>query len=347
MGTTGAGSTGFRALTPAGTRSTAEIVSEMRPLFPLVFGVEDEAEEKRYAEKHHALVDYASRAAAPILSAETVRYQTILLTLSLAFASVAFFRFNNVAVFNTVVGVDRSLLIVYAMFVVAIATLFAAKAFLDFERAKLLRTEGATAHAGVRRVIQLRSERKFIQNHFWSELANAIKDANNEANAAIAAAIGAEPPVAMLTIQYVDLDFDALAKIPELDAEVRRYRECLAVTRAQLRDAQVAFDLELRRIIELERTRPSYFGDDDPTTPRYSELVRAKDDTVRPWLDAWTTLTNDHFSFGTSDSRSYDRANDLLTTLERSWKIRRLYFWIEVVLPVLVAGAAIIYSGYR
>src|SRR5262249_34214997 len=118
--------------------------------------------------------DYATAVSAPILGVDTVRYQTLLLTLSLLFVSMRFFRFNTVKIFDALVVVDRPLLVIYATFIAAVALLFLIKAYVDYKRAKLTRKKNAEVAYEVPYLIRMRMLRKQFQNYFWTELSNAL-----------------------------------------------------------------------------------------------------------------------------------------------------------------------------
>jgi hypothetical protein len=67
----------------------AEIEQSVRSNFPIIFGQSESVDTDVYLKKFRSLVNFAATATKPFMRAETTRYQSILLYVSLVFVSIS------------------------------------------------------------------------------------------------------------------------------------------------------------------------------------------------------------------------------------------------------------------
>ncbi|MGH9886385.1 MAG: hypothetical protein ACREBE_12700, partial [bacterium] len=164
--------------------------------------------------------------------------------------------------------------------------------------------------------------------------------------AARAAVLQVEAPIHPEPLQFINLDFDVLAKVPELSAEVARLRDYVATAVERLLEAQSRFEKELQRIVDDHLQRPfEYEG--QPSRPGFTETLDVMERCLGPWVETRTVLFDEGLRFTFADDLDVERSQAMLNILERMRNIRRFYAVIEVVGPVLLAWTAIIFAALR
>src|SRR5215831_12037578 len=98
-------------------KTQAEIEQSIRDNLPIIFGGKDSVERQAFKQKYDALVDYAASVSAPFLGPETVRYQSMLLYLSLIFLSLNLFKIGQIKFSEMLFNVDKKFVIFYSIFI--------------------------------------------------------------------------------------------------------------------------------------------------------------------------------------------------------------------------------------
>jgi hypothetical protein len=148
-------------------RDQAEIEKSIREQFPIAFGETAVVDAEVYRVKRNALVDYALAVTGPFLSAETVRYQSILLYVSLIFIALHLFKAVSFKLGEVTIVVDRGFLLLYALFIAVIAAAFLIKAYVDFQRNRFTRAKNAEAIVDMQMVILTGQTKLNIETHFY------------------------------------------------------------------------------------------------------------------------------------------------------------------------------------
>jgi hypothetical protein len=133
----------------------AEIEQSIRNQLPIIFGEKDSVDRDAFLQKYNALVDYAAAVSAPFLGSETIRYQSMLLYVSLLFLAVRLFRIGQIKIGESPVPVDRNLLVIYALLIVDVSRSGCETAKFSFCRTRAVQGIQATRN-------KVRSRRHWI-----------------------------------------------------------------------------------------------------------------------------------------------------------------------------------------
>jgi hypothetical protein len=155
-------------------RTQAEIENSITAALPILFGKADAVDESVFSGKFDSLLAAIGPIVGPFLSAETVRYQSILLASSVFLMSIVFFRWGYIKLLDNAVTVDRKVLVIYSIFVGAVALIFTTKAYVDVQRTRLTPSVSAKLAAELNRLIQVGALKKQIENYFWTKMFDAI-----------------------------------------------------------------------------------------------------------------------------------------------------------------------------
>jgi hypothetical protein len=329
----------------ATTVDTKERIEQsIRANCPIIFGDSDAVDTKAFKQKYDDLVDSAVTASAPFLGAETVRYQSMLLYFSLLLLAVSLFQIGQVKIGESVVSVDRRLLVIYTLFIGAIILTFLTKVYVDYQRARFLLHKNDQVSLELREMVSVGVLKKRIQYHFWLEIFDAIGRAYQTYDDALSAALGTASEFKPIPMQMVPLDRVSLSKSPELKEEIENLNSYLAVLGAELTRDENRVREEADRIVSTMRSQLK----DDPVglyTHQACEAIRAVNgQTLQIWLDARNHLT-DQVLDGVvrNDPPELIQLNAMLAVLKRRLKTRRIYTGLEVVTPVAFAIFATLY----
>lgn len=328
----------------------AEIEQSVRSNLPIIFGQTDSVDRETFQQKYNALVDYATAVSAPILGPETIRYQSMLLYISLLFLSLRMFRIPQVKIGDQPVSVDSRLLVIYAIFIGAIIVVFLTKAYVDYQRAHFVRTRNDQAVLELQVLLNVGLARRNIQNYFWFEIFDAIGRSYRAYSDATAAVLNKPPDSGQsISNQAFSLDRNALSKIPDTQAEIAKLDAYLSLLVLDLSADENRFQQEAVAI----RSGARLESEDDLVLahPRPYEKIRAAfDRSLRKWLDARSHLVDEHLHIQIEylgKSPEVQQLQAMHPVLKRIGKIRRLYAALEIAMPVAFAVLAILYVQFR
>ena len=326
----------------------AEIEQSIRNNLPIIFGDIDSVDRDAFRQKYDALVDYAATVSAPFLGAETIRYQSMLLYVSLLFLSVSLFRIGKIKIGESLVSVDAKLLVIYALFIGAITVVFLTKAYVDYQRARFVRARNDQARLELRELMTVGLLRKHIQEYFWLEMFDAIGRSYKAYDDAARATLNKPPEFKHISMQALSLDRTALSKNSDTKAEIARQDAYLATLVAELTDDENPFRKEAEAILSSARAQP-----EDPlmaySARSYEEIRAAYDQTLGKWLDARNHLTDEHLDIvmeNMGKGPEVHRLEAMVHVLKRMGSIRRIYAALEIVTPVAFAIFAILYVRF-
>jgi hypothetical protein len=329
-------------------RTKEQIGQLIRNHLPMVFGDQDSVNRDKFREKYDALVDYAASVSAPFLGAETVRYQSMLLYVSLLFLSISLFRIGKVKIGEALISVDRKLLVIYVVFIAAIALIFLVKAYVDYQRARFVRERNDDASSELRNLITVGLARKHIQEYFWLEIYDAIGRCYGLYDDAARAALNQPPEFKHISMQAFNVDRAALGKNPETKAELDRQDAHLAALIQELGEDENRFREQAETILAAARAQP-----EDPLRIRthrpVEELRAAYNQTLGKWIDARNRLNDQHLDFALERmgrAPEVVRLEAMVGVLKRIRTIRQIYAVLEIGAPVAFAIFAIAYVRF-
>lgn len=312
----------------------------LRKAFPVAHGTADEVDQKAYLKKRDLALEYAINCTSAILSAETSRYQSILLYGSLLLTFLNLFSAKTLKLFDVEVPVDGTLFIFYGAFLAGIAVIFSLKAWVDFSRHELVRSKGAGAVGELRELLGIGALRRTLHQYFWNEAFLAIGATDRAYQEAVSSLLDMPRIPPLILDNAISVDLDAMKRIPALTREIGTMEAQRAHLAEALRGLEHRFRCEADAIISMAE-------EDVPADQTKYDLLRAAyESTLGPWFDARKKLTDEGFEalvVEGDQSPTIARSRDLLGLLKRMLLIRRLYFWTEVGGPLLFAAAVLVY----
>jgi hypothetical protein len=281
---------------------------------------------------------------APLLTAETVRYQTILLNVTLVVATVSLLRLGKINVGGNFISVTHRALLLYSLFILMLAIFFLMKAYLDFSRSQFTRERNAHAIIELNQYLMVSRLKSQVQEYFWLIMFDDIGSTYKRYDDALARALNQEASFEHIMMKdTMKLDLEQLRKIPELADEIARMEENIRLTRAELAEDYARFEVRTEAALSRtsERLSTSSFN--------ASSIIRKTfEDTLEPWFDARNTLVDEKLNLhlDASDGPIHlKRLEAHLQILLRVQRIRRVYFFIEVLGPVAFSIFTLIWLG--
>ena len=329
-------------------RTQAEIEQSIRDNLPIIFARSESVDRRAFLEKYNALVDYATTVSQPFLTAETTRYQSILLYVSLIFVSVSLFQIGNVKIGESLVSVNRRFLVIYTIFIAAITLIFLLKVHLDSERARLVRSRNAESYNELDQLLSIGRLKKSIQEYFWLEVFDVIGRAYKAYDDAQSEAQNSSPNFKFVSMQVMNLDREALCRDSELATEIAAQEKHLAALTTELAEDETRF-MDKAKTILSARSQPQ--DDLDMQLPSdYDRIREAYDQCLGNWFDARNALNKEHASLKRkemTDDPELHKLKAMSTVLEGIANIRGRYAKLEVSAPVVFAFGAILYVWLR
>jgi hypothetical protein len=330
-----------------GLSTEDEIRKSILRNLPIAFGEAAAVEAGAVIAKFNELLDYASAVSAPFLGPDTIRYQTMLLTLSLFLMATSVFRFTAVKLFDVSVQVGGKFFVLYSALIAAVAAIFAVKSFVDHERARFIRMKNFNVKHEFIALITLSLDLKDIQDYFWLEIFDAIGrayDFYSSFASAVVAGGGSSANVS-IPMQVFNLDRAALAKVPQKKIELDRldrYRQklCDALERDKAR-----FRKDAEAIVEAykkqDHSDPSVVLQDHS----YDDMEKAYQSHLQKWFDVRNELVDRKLDVVDDRARLNEesrQAEGIEAVLRKIMTIRTVYAICEITAPIVFAAASIL-----
>jgi hypothetical protein len=319
----------------------AEIKQSIRNDLAILFGDSEPTDLRVFREKYNRLVEYATAVSAPFLGPETIRYQSMLLYVSVLFLSISLFKLGGIKVFDTVLSVDHKLLVAYEVFIGMVIVIFLVKAYVDYLRARFTRSRNAGVGSELAALMSAGLVKRHIQHYFWLEIFDAIGRAYKAYDDALSAVANKPSEFTHRPVQTLTLDKTGFSKNLEAIAEIEKHEAFLAGLIRELAGDENRFRDAAELILNVARSQP----EDEfavPSESGYEKIRRAYEQHLSKWLNARNAL-NDAFFSSRNDWPDNQRAEAAAQIVERIATIRRVYVVLEVVAPVAFAIFAILY----
>lgn len=323
-------------------RPQAEIEQSIRDNLPIFFGTAEAVDQGVFLEKYNELADHAAVVSEPFLRAETVRYQSILLYVSLLFLSVSIFRVKNLRISENALSVDSKFLAIYTVFIATIALIFALKSYVDYQRSRFVRSRTDHLIHQVRDITMSGVLTKRIQQYFWQELFDVIGRTWDKTYEDALAKAQDRPPLSE-QIATQSLTLDPLRDVPELATEIALQEEHLATMVAELAQDEMCFRNTVEALLRAARARPPY----EAPPPRSEHIRLAFDQCLSNWFEARNALALSLLKRDWTTSQEERQMDAILDVVRRISNIRRIYGALEVLAPVAFAFLAILYVWCR
>lgn len=140
----------------------------------------------------------------------------------------------------------------------------------------------------------------------------------------------------------MNLDLEAIRKIPEMASQINQHEELYSRLKTELADDVERFSDKAESVLSRRNTAQEDLLFDNS----WSEIQAAFDRYLRPWFDARNKLSSEQLHLAidqTTGSLEVRRAKAMRGVIGRIKMIRRIYATLEIVVPVLFAAFAIIY----
>jgi len=325
-----------------------EIEQSIREEFPILFLHADTLDPEQYLEKRNQLIDYGVTVSQPFLSAETVRYQSILLYASLIFLSVSLLQIGKLKIGDELVAVDKRLALFYEVFLGAVALIFLMKAYIDFGRAQLGRAKNDHVLSQFINFLAIARLRKQLQQHFWGEIFDKIGVCYQAYTDAQAKARNRPSDHKHISVNVLSLKIDELRKLSELRPAIVAHETFLATLTAQLMKDESRFNDRVDRAFQLAAKSEANDSFDCYTQRRSAagQVQAAYEETLKPWIEARNTLSNEQLKSELKDSTDLARLDHQLVLVQRIVRLRQLYAAIEIGTPILFALVVIFYVHF-
>lgn len=335
-----------------GLSTEAEIQDSILSNLPVAFGEALAIDPAVLTAKYYEFLDSASAASAPFLGPDTIRYQTILLTLSLFLIATSAFRLAVVKLFDVDVPAGGKFFLLYSALIVAVEVIFAVKAFLDSQRAAYVRMKQRNVQNEYLALLSLGLDLTHIQDHFWFEISNALASAFALQSSFLEAVLSSATP-ALATGEPVNafpLDRTSMRKIPKAKEEIRRldfYKKWFC---EGLERDKANFRKEAEAIVEawkkLDRNDPEVILRDhsfDKIEEAYQRHLRMYTAVREELLDRKLDAVEARARYNEEDGR----AQEIIAVLRRNSRIQNVYAACEIAAPVLFAAASILLVALR
>jgi hypothetical protein len=321
----------------------------VRRQFSLLFGGDDLVPSAQFFETYNAVADYSMRTAEPAFKAETHKLQWTLLTSSLGLLALILFKVGSIKIGDVSVTVNHDVLTWYGGFLVALMLSFLLRARLDFSRAELARRKDADKISQLGRLVDAAFLKRRIQHYFWIELFNQIGERYDSYGRISGGQLAAE--LTHTDIPNYDLDLEKLKDFEEYSTQIESHG---AFVKAFIVDLDADLGRFENRLGELdERTRRARrSGDADSldvhALGHFSASRALFDKYLKPWFDAKSTLSSELLDVVVDKraTREFHMQEAQLSLLEKARKIRALYAFTEIALPVGLALAALAYDAH-
>jgi hypothetical protein len=324
----------------------SEIEVETRLALPAIFNREERVGSKAVRTKLAELNAYATTVSGAYLQPDTIRSQTLLVSLSAFLVVVAFFRIGDIKVLAGArdVRADQNFFIVATVLLVAMAGVFLLKAYVDVQRARFTRERDQALLVQTQALIVDGAVERQFSEYCLQQLSDAVVRARAKYDDAIAIVSGGGSGMKATTL---DLKRPAAVGNDSMMAThfaiVERRVEALndELTRDEARFRRAADDV----------LGPSRSEDPDEPSPRrddrYEALEGYYEQSIGPWVKAYAVLANDSLAIAIQGLPELPHLDAMVAMLSRMVKIRRIYASLEIAAPIMFAVVALGYTWYE
>jgi len=327
--------------------SVQSVKDFIRKPLPLLFGGPTAADSTDFIAKFNGLVAYARAISEPVLTSDSIRYQSLLLKLALVLASISLLRLNSVKIFDSIVTVDPLLLVIYAGFVVIVGTVFIVKASIDYQRVTFTRELNAEASVDVRRLVEVWLLRKQVQLYFWLEIFDLIGLKYKLYADALGAARNRASDFTPIPVQAMTLNLAELRAVPELADDISELQQFLSTLNFELNGDADRFERDVKRLNANIRDEQDDQSSEWPEMRLYSGVEEVFGRTLKIWFDARNELGDEVLETAIENRVEINRLEAVKTILDRVRNIQKLYIGLEVIAPVCMALFSVAYVIWR
>jgi hypothetical protein len=335
-------------LTTDGIHMHKLIEKRLRNHFPILLNDTKSIDHNEYRREFSTFIDGAISISSPALSAETVRYQSILLYITLLFAAVHFLELKGLKIADLDIPVSVNFLKIYSAFIFVVALAFGAKAILDFNRWGLIRRKHTDALKTLDGLVDIGEHRKDIEQHYFNQVCELIGDCYEPFSEATAKVLGKENRVKN-RLSFPSVDISKAQSFPELRPVIEAKENWLNDLKTELEVQVQEFNKECQPIL-LAHAEYNEKYNTDPLPPKLDNSFKLINLTFSKWLKPWFTARNNLIDESSSKVfKNFGSSEELLLREELSTIINKLerakwiYATVEVIFPILFA---VITIGY-
>ncbi len=322
-----------------------EIQTVIKTQFPIVFGNQPAVPHDVFMKGYNLLVDYGMKAAEPQLNQETSKYQWTLLSTSLILLVIVLFNVGNIKIDEVTITVNRTTLLWYLSFVIAVLLIFLARAALDLKRASLARRKDSNVASELQALVNVGWSKRMLEVYFWQELFHQIGE--KYVIYEKARSHNGEPIFKNIDIRAVKIDLDKMRNIEDFRELVEGHEGFLKSILERLDKDVSCFVDGVEEYDHLHS--PSQLDQGDIKLRRPLAISELFDAHLRPWFDARNNMASEHLESQLEGKKQLQEQLMLeaqLDVLRETVQIRRLYVFIELGLPTAFACSVLIYVWY-
>jgi hypothetical protein len=325
-------------MTAPGSFGTKEEIQQyIKTNLPLEFGLQETMEATIYRQKFNAYLEFVIARVSPTLSAETVRYQSMLYYLTLLLLAVRFLRVTGFKMGETAIAVAPSVIVLYEILLGAIAVVFMLKAYPDYQRADIASLRNVQAAVDVQEFFSISIAKKMLEDYFWVSLFDVIGERYKSYDDALSVATGQQPNFTHTAMLSKTFDLEVYKKVPELKDRIDTLQAFVDELKSALDRDDQSF---LYEVSLLQKQVP------DPNKIIFPSLFAKTEDAyakhLQKWIDARNELVSTSLDSVFEHALPEKKRLDAMLNLTRRFRIRLFYTTIEVLTPVIFFIASVL-----
>lgn len=320
------------------------IENRLRDHFPILFNRVSSVDHKEYRKEFKTLIDDAISISNPILSPEAIRYQSILLYVSLVYAALHFLDITQLKIVDLEIAVSHKLFVVYAGFIALVSLAFSFKARMDYRRWSLIRRKHSQAAETLQELVALGLIRKQVEHHYWNKTYHMIDICQDSLGVALERILDQYKRLNLNTT--MSFDISSIQSRPDMAPVINAKEAWLNDLQAELNTLNQAFQAECEQIFiareKFEKDTSPFKMDDS-----FDQVHVAYSKWLEPWVLARNSMVDEMFSQslrrfggGTEEQVLLKELSAIFIQLKN---MRVMYVTAEIILPIMFAVLVPIY----
>jgi hypothetical protein len=327
-------------------KTKGEIEYAIRTRLNLLFDRFGHADLGEFTEKYRALLEALTSASQPFLTAETTRYQSLMLYLTLLFVVLHVFALNSFKFADNILPVDQKLRVAFTILICSVLLMFLIKAYVDTQRAKITAQKSDDLRSEVMLLLTIAQLRKRIHSHFCVRIFNAMGSACNALTEELNKLRSDSAPMPFAPPGIVGPELGSLDEVPSLFNEIERLRRFESQLTQELSANDTAFRNSTNGILAESKASDAVAHSTVFSNSPAEQVAEVYARTLQKWRDAFAKLSDATFKANflkSDDSPLIQRLRKLKRSLETIRKVRRTYWLVDISLPVLLAVTGTVY----
>jgi len=278
-------------------------------------------------------------------STSTINYQQLLIRSSIVFLIILLYHSGSLNILGISVEINQPVLVGYAAFLLLLAIVFVSKVFIDGQRRAIIQTRRSAALQALGVQMLNDSIKRLVQHYYWEKIDVAITKACHEDEQYIAALtfVGFPPLIWQRKIES-GFTLDAYKIFPSFKGEQERVHAFYLDIEQELLEYKNLLHQRIKSIILEEHAPIPAPGSPDGSKAKL--LRQSLDDVLSKWRDAQKNLSkylNKVTDSSSDESPAHEISAGIDIMLRKATIIRRFHLILELIMPLLLLGAALTY----